>query len=136
MACKTCGFAGAQPGVPCPKCGNVSVEQQYQTGPQGPGPTIIVQTTGAAPVAEAPKSKIVAGLLGIFLGGLGIHRFYLGYSGLGAAMLILQILGWLTWCFLIGIFISIGVGIWGLIEGVLILVGVINRDGFGRPLIG
>ena len=27
------------------------------------------------------KSKMAAGLLGIFLGGLGIHNFYLGYTG-------------------------------------------------------
>ena len=27
-----------------------------------------------------PKSKIVAGLLGVFLGAFGIHRFYLGYT--------------------------------------------------------
>ena len=134
MACRTCGFAGAQPGAPCPKCGNVNYEQQAQAGPQGPGPTIIVQTVGPAQMAGAPKSKIVAGLLGIFLGGLGVHRFYLGHTGLGAAMLILQIFGWLTWCFIIGIFISLGVGIWGVVEGVLILVGVINRDAFGQPL--
>jgi TM2 domain-containing membrane protein YozV len=112
----------------------VNYEQQAQAGPQGPGPTIIVQTVGPAQMAWAPKSKIVAGLLGIFLGGFGIHRFYLGHAGLGAAMLILQIFGWLTICFFVGFFISGGVWLWGLIEGILILVGVINRDAFGQPL--
>ncbi|WP_062104916.1 TM2 domain-containing protein [Bacillus niameyensis] len=29
------------------------------------------------------KNKLVAGLLGIFLGGFGIHKFYLGKIGLG-----------------------------------------------------
>lgn len=29
------------------------------------------------------KNKLVAGLLGIFLGGLGIHKFYLGQIGWG-----------------------------------------------------
>jgi len=36
--------------------------------------------------------------------------------------------------FCIGIFISIGVSIWGLIEGILLLVGAINQDAQGRPL--
>jgi len=35
-----------------------------------------------------PKSKIAAGLLGIFLGGLGVHKFYLGRIGLGFVYLI------------------------------------------------
>ena len=34
------------------------------------------------------KSKVVCGLLGIFLGHLGIHRFYLGYIGLGVLKLV------------------------------------------------
>jgi len=34
------------------------------------------------------KSKTVAILLSFFLGGLGIHRFYLGYTGLGVLMLL------------------------------------------------
>ena len=34
------------------------------------------------------KNKLVAGLLGIFLGGLGIHKFYLGQIGWGIAYLV------------------------------------------------
>ena len=34
------------------------------------------------------KSKITAGLLAIFLGGLGIHKFYLGKIGMGILYLI------------------------------------------------
>ncbi|NLF40813.1 TM2 domain-containing protein [bacterium] len=77
----------------------------------------------ATPAPEAPvqKSRIAAGLLGIFLGGLGIHRFYLGYVGIG----ILQIL---ASC-------ACGIGaIWGLIEGILILVGKMDKDAKGVPL--
>lgn len=75
------------------------------------------------------KSKLVAGLLGIFLGCLGIHRFYLGYNGLAIVQLILGLLGIVT-C---GI-TSAASGIWGLIEGILILTGSINRDAQGKPL--
>ncbi|WOE74726.1 TM2 domain-containing protein [Alterisphingorhabdus coralli] len=39
------------------------------------------------------KNKIVAALLAFFLGGLGAHKFYLGYSGAGLTMLLLSIFG-------------------------------------------
>ncbi|MGH3640449.1 MAG: TM2 domain-containing protein [Mycobacterium sp.] len=64
------------------------------------------------------KSKIVAGLLQLFLGTFGIGRFYLGYTGLGVAMLLLS---WLT-C-----------GIWPLVDAILILVGKVP-DSDGRTL--
>ena len=38
------------------------------------------------------KSKMAAGLLGIFLGSLGIHNFYLGYTGKAVAQLLITIL--------------------------------------------
>jgi TM2 domain-containing membrane protein YozV len=130
MPCKTCGFGGAQIGMPCPKCGTV---EQPSVAVPGGGQTIIVQQ-GPGAAAMPQKSRLAAGLLGIFFGGLGVHRFYLGYTGIGALMLILQVIGWLTMCLFIGFFLSIPVGIWGTIEGILILVGVMNRDAFGRPL--
>ncbi len=92
---------------------------------------------------EGVKSKLAAGLLGILLGGLGIHRFYLGYIGIGAAMLILYLFGWFFTFFsiftcgissIIGIPLLVAVQIWGLIEGILILTGSINKDAKGRPL--
>ena len=78
------------------------------------------------PVLRAPdfrKSKLAAGLLGIFVGGLGIHRFYLGYIGLGIAQIAVT-------------FVTCGVGyLWGFVEGILILAGsTITTDADGRPL--
>ena len=68
------------------------------------------------------KSKMAAGLLGIFLGGWGIHNFYLGNTGRG----VIQIVVTLVTC---------GIGaIWGLIEGIMILCGSINTDANGVPL--
>lgn len=69
------------------------------------------------------KSKLIAGLFGILLGGLGIHRFYLGYIGLGVAQIIVTL-------------VTCGIGaVWGLIEGILILCGSsITTDVDGRPL--
>ena len=41
--------------------------------------------------AVGSKSKVAAGLLALFLGGLGIHKFYLGYAGAGIVHIILSI---------------------------------------------
>lgn len=60
------------------------------------------------------KSKMVALLLSIFLGGLGIDRFYLGYIGLG-------ILKLLT---------GGGLGIWWLVDLIMIATGKMKtKDG-------
>ncbi len=47
------------------------------------------------------KSKMAAGLLGIFLGAFGVHNFYLGYTGKAIAQLLISILscGFLAFCF-------------------------------------
>ena len=72
------------------------------------------------------KSKMAAGLLGIFLGAFGIHNFYLGYTGKALAQLLMTVLS----C---GI-LSVASAIWGLVEGIQILTGTINTDAEGRPL--
>ena len=62
------------------------------------------------------KSKIAAGLLVIFLGGLGIHKFYLGYTVPGVVLLLMTCFGWLL-LFIPNIAISIIV----IIEGIIYL---------------
>lgn len=85
-----------------------------------PGPPAAIQE----PYDPRAKSRLAAGLLGIFLGGLGVHRFYLGYTTIG----ILQILVTVVTC---------GIGsIWGLIEGIMILAQAqsFRTDAQGVPL--
>ena len=70
------------------------------------------------------KSKLAAGLLGIFLGTFGVHRFYLGFTKIGVIQLIVSL-------------VTCGLGgIWGFIEGILYLVGAngYTTDADGRPL--
>jgi TM2 domain-containing membrane protein YozV len=70
------------------------------------------------------KSKMTAGLLGIFLGAWGVHNFYLGNTNKGILQIVLTI-------------VTCGIaGIWGLVEGILILTGSPNfsTDAEGRPL--
>ena len=80
------------------------------------------------------KSKMAAGLLGIFLGQFGVHNFYLGYTGKAVAQLLLTIFGYILAIFIIGIFMVAAAGIWGLVEGIMILYGSINTDANGIPL--
>ena len=79
---------------------------------------------GRDPLTGLPlsdKSKIVAGLLQLFLGGFGVGRFYLGYSTIGILQLVVSLL-------------TCGIGaIWPLVDGILILMGNVP-DVHGRPL--
>ncbi len=63
--------------------------------------------------ASSGKKWIVAVLLSFFLGGLAIDRFYLGYTGLGIIKLLT--LG--------------GLGVWALIDFILILVRALKPKG-------
>ena len=76
------------------------------------------------------KSKLCAGLLGIFLGAFGIHNFYLGYTTKAVVQLLVSIIGGLITC---GI-ATVAIEIWGLVEGIMILTGSIATDANGVTL--
>ena len=79
---------------------------------------------GIEPISGLPyssKSKVAAGLLGIFLGSFGVGRFYTGHISLGVAQILVT---WLT-C---------GVGsVWPLVDGI-ILLATDSKDSDGYPL--
>jgi TM2 domain-containing membrane protein YozV len=106
----------------CSKCGKEVNDE-----------AIICTNCGCA-ISNAGKSKIAAGLLGIFLGTLGIHNFYLGKTNKAVTQLVLGIVGILTSWLIIGVFIMFGVGIWGFIEGIQCLMGT-YKDAQGKDLI-
>lgn len=82
------------------------------------------------------KSKIAAGLFGIFFGAFGVHNFYLGYQAKAIIQLVCSIVSILLLCLGgFSAFILIGIHIWGLIEGIMILSGGINKDGKGKLLV-
>ena len=113
--CVKCGVKAGDGNRYCPNCGAETV----------PGAAVCVKCGVALskPVpAGEQKSKMAAGLLGIFLGGLGIHNFYLGNTGRGIIQIVVT-------------FVTCGLGaIWGLIEGIMILTGHIKTDANGVPL--
>ena len=117
--CVKCGVAVGKCSSYCPNCGAA-------TDPHA-SCCVNCGTALTPPVPQGEqKSKMAAGLLGIFLGGFGVHNFYLGNTGKALAQLLITLL---TCGF--GSFIS---GIWGLIEGIMILTGSIDTDGKGVPL--
>jgi TM2 domain-containing membrane protein YozV len=73
--------------------------------------------TSKAAVVPSSKSKIAAGLLGIFLGGLGIHKFYIGCTTAGVIMLAIWLFG-----FVLFGFPSMIIALIGFIEGIIYLV--------------
>lgn len=119
LICISCGYKSGDGEKYCAHCGNaiepgaeVCLSCGFATRPAKP----------AQPQAPAnAKSKLVAGLLGLFLGGIGIHNFYLGYTGKGIAQILLSCTG-----------IS---SIWALIESIMIFCGKINTDANGNPLV-
>ena len=126
-----------QVAVACPHCGQaIEPWRVLETGASPPPPP---PPPAAPPIApDAPpgyrygygqrgagvyswRNRWVAGLLGIFLGGLGVHRFYLGFTGIGILQIVVT-------------FVTLGIGaIWGFIEGVLCLCGAMH-DVDGLPL--
>lgn len=145
MNCKDCGAAIPAGARQCSRCGaGIEPEPAAPTQAAPPGQVqVIIQTGGGvAPTAGSvatpgqatpvplippkPRSRIVAGLLGIFLGAFGAHRFYLGYKMIGTIQLALTV----GTCF----YGLIGTAPWGLVEGILILTGKIDKDAYGQPL--
>lgn len=80
------------------------------------------QSPGIAPNGQpySEKSKVVAGLLQLFLGGLGIGRFYTGHVGMAVAQLLT----------------CGGAGIWALIDAIIFFVSNERTDKQGRVLRG
>lgn len=104
--------SGAYASAPSANGGYDAGYQQYQGGYQQPY---------AGAYAVARKSKIAAGLLGIFLGSLGVHNFYLGRNARGGLQLGLTIAGVILSFIFVGLFVILGVEVWALVEGILIL---------------
>ena len=79
------------------------------------------------------KSKLVALLLVLFLGGLGLHRIYIGRKQSGLLMLGLTILGTITTAFGVGEFILFIVSAWCFVDLITLCIGKLT-DAQGRPL--
>jgi hypothetical protein len=100
MTCEKCGKEIPEGTTSCPSCNPI------------PAP----QPAAASPVDDS-KDWLAALLLSIFLGQIGVDRFYLGYIGLGVLKLLT----------------AGGCGIWWLVDVILIATDGL-KDAKGRPL--
>src|SRR5258707_2819011 len=120
MYCRNCGKPVSEIAIACPSCGAPPRSQKnfcYNCGTATSSVQIMCVKCGASVAAHKEKSKAVAGLLGIFLGHLGAHKFYLGYTTQAVITLVVTIIG--------GI-LTVGVAaavtwIVGLVEGIIYL---------------
>ena len=107
----------------CTKCGAINDEMaQYCTTCQAPLSSV---STGYQPMQAVhpgamtdwktlgADKKIVAGVLAILLGSLGIHKFMLGYTTEGIIMLLVTVLT----CGIAGVVMSVV----GIVEGIMYL---------------
>ncbi|MET7656686.1 TM2 domain-containing protein [Streptomyces sp. NPDC005486] len=121
----------AQPGYPGPGYPGPGFPGPGYPGPGYPAPGYIPPGTFTGD-PQAPygydlmgrpyseKSKVVAGVLQLTLGSFGVGRFYMGDVGIGLAQL----------------FTCGGLGIWALIDGIILLVSDDKTDSDGRILRG
>ena len=152
VMCPRCQAPKGKGGNFCPFCGTQVTPEQKICMNCG----IEMDSYGATAV----KSKIAAGLLGIFLGSYGVHNFYLGYIKKAVIQLVGTIVGYIL--YFVGIvsavtvvdsyyyadsalitaglmiilccILLLGVRIWTFVEAILILCGKIKKDGKGRSL--
>lgn len=94
MYCQKCGKEIPDQASFCPSCGH-------------PTRATATATAAAAGRSVSPYSRLVALLLCLFLGCIGVHRFYVGKIGTGVAMI-----------FTLG-----GLGIWALVDFIMIAAG-------------
>lgn len=116
----------------CPNCGNVMNDTEEKcrycgtTNPTySPVNKMIKHVVPGGSTDQnsgvySSKSRIACGLLQLFFGGLGIGRFYSGHTGIAVAQLLLTM-------FTCGF-----AGIWGFIDGILILVNTKFTDSDGK----
>lgn len=116
VACMGCGFAKGTGEKFCANCGKEV----------NPGAAICTNCGASvvnAPAANAEqKSKLVAVLLAFFLGGIGIHDFYLGYNKNGIIKIVLTVCT------------GVGGSIWALIDFIRLLTGSLHTDATGAEL--
>lgn len=96
----------------CPQCGKETADGAVSCG--ACGRALAPDRAPQRVPGVSPKSRLAAAILAWLLGWLGVHRSYLGRGGTGLLML-----------FTLG-----GLGIWALVDFVLIVVGsMTDSDG-------
>jgi len=116
-ACMSCGFANGNGEKFCSNCGSeINAGAAICTNCGAAVKNVAVNANGEQ------KSKLTAVLLAFFLGGIGIHDFYLGYNKYGIIKIILTVCT------------GVGGSIWALVDFIRLLTGSLNTDANGVEL--
>lgn len=130
MFCPHCGKSVPDAAENCPECGQPLAA--VRTAQPEAAPSVQPAAAGQAEQPElSPKSRLAVTLLAVFLGGLGIHRFYAGRTVSGICMLALTLLGIIGSFFLIGFLFLLPVSIWALVDAIMGVAGCF-KDGNGK----
>ncbi len=112
MFCNSCGAEIPDDAHICSQCGKNPHGNYKQE----------IRTVKPEDSFARSKSRIIAGLLQIFLGYFGAGRFYLGYTQIALMQIFLN-------------FMTRGLAvIWPIIDGITILCGKVKTDAYGEPL--
>ena len=130
MICKNCGAEIPNDSVFCPKCGFNQNQYNGQNQYIGNNSNGYAKNQYNNQVQDFRKSRTLAAVLQILLGCCGAGRFYLGYTTIGIIQVVVFWVGALILC---GI-PSIGIVIWTIVDGILILTGNPERDANGNTL--
>jgi TM2 domain-containing membrane protein YozV len=111
----------------CPECGAVLTVPSATANPDFVAVAAVDDRAGPPPAAQYDSSKrLAAGLCGVLLGGLGVHKFILGLNGPGTIMLLVTLapigITFATCGF--GVPLMLGTGamhVIGLVEGIIYL---------------
>ena len=104
MYCRECGKKVNENAVACTGCGvNPKLSKNFcgACGVKTKDNQIVCLKCGVslggslAGSSSGEKSKIIACLLALFLGSIGVHKFYLGYNTQGIIMLLCGTVGWI-----------------------------------------
>ena len=147
--CMNCGVPMGKGSSFCPACGGETCKDAVFCVRCGVG---FIPPQPVIP--KDARSRVVAGLLGIFLGGFGAHNFYIKRTGRAVIQLLVSLVYLIAYIsfmvfvrlstdyFAIGLFgilifvgflARVGIGIWAFVESILLFCGNTKVDGRGRP---
>lgn len=137
--CSECGKQVSDRAACCPNCGN-PISVAAQSSHDNCNATRrqdkfferierIERERHERELNKSDKSRIAYVMLGLFLGYLGVHNFYIGRAGRGVGQLLMFFVGLITLYFLIGGLILFVLFVWLLVD-----ICSVTQDSEGKPL--